>query len=1509
LCHIRTHTKEKPFQCEHCQKCFVDRSFLVRHIRTHTREKRFQCEHCQKCFADRSSLVYHIRTHTKEKPFQCEHCHKCFTQYASLVCHVRTHTKEKPFQCEHCQKCFADRSGLVYHIRTHTNEKPFQCEHCQKCFAKPGNLKQHIRTHTKEKPFQCEHCQKCFTQYASLVCHIRTHTKEKPFQCEHCQKCFADRSGLVYHIRTHTKEKPFQCEHCQKCFAKSGNLKQHIRTHTKEKPFQCEHCQKCFTRKASLLYHIRTHTKEKPFQCEHCQKCFADRSVLVRHIRTHTREKPFQCEQCQKCFAQKPPLVNHIRTHTKEKPFQCEHCQKCFARNSSLLRHIKTHTKYCGHINDVASSKSHLNNSRKVYDVNTKAALGMLHAGMGPTQVNNFLTTMNLPHVYENLLKRREREVGPHVEIAAKRACQEATKEETADMEEQGGVVASYDMGWQKRGRAHNSLTGHGVMIGSKTQKIIGYATKNKWCKQCHHDNQNKNSPPKDHDCRMNWHKSSKAMEPDVALTIGKELQQQGAELSHIVGDEDASTIKQLREGLNPNIKKVSDVIHSKRSLASHLYDIKKTKSEVTEGVIHHILKCYSYAINQNKGNAEGIQRNLQAIIPHCYGEHIKCGTWCRYLQDPTNYRHKALPGGKPLQDTDTRAELERIMDMQVKNADNLAPVLNSQANECFNATVASKAPKSRHYGGSESNDYRVAAAVCQKNLGNVYVSEDNKNKNLSPGTFTLKHAIFSNTVRQRSTTRSKDRNTKLRRKQLQQDRLRATSTFEVREGVTYKKDCGYDLDNIDTEEIPAPVRQPEMRAITADQVSDDRVILFDLETTCTGSNAEITQIAAMKGDQRFNKYVLPTGNISTIASDITGLSVETTMQGSRILVHNGRRVAAEPIHSVLTEFISWLRSIQGANMTIGSKVILCGHNVRVFDMRVIVSEAERCHLTQDLQTVVGGFMDTLPSFRQFLTGRESYSQTNLYRDIVKKEYEAHDAAEDVIALEELLTVSGIPLDVLAQHTVTFHTAVERIRYLNEKNARLKTLKGRLSTLSCNMLNKIAGSGLQYSHLKLAFRRGGETALKQLLSEPIAGTRSCVNTIVDMAMKHLKPFSCAFCQLEHYSLDKLKTHVNRHLIKYVQARRYKSMFCQKSLSNSGELKRHVNNHLKLWCQCNNCLNIKETQKCFGENSVLGYHIRTNTKEKLLQCEHCEKCFAYRSVLVSHMRTHTKEKPFQCDYCKKCFALKGGLVHHIRTHTKEKPYQCEYCQKYFTHNYTLKRHIRTHTKEKPYQCEYCQKYFSDNCTLKRHIRTHTKEKQYQCEYCQKYFSDNYTLKRHIRSHTKEKPFQCDHCQKCFTQNTSLVSHIRTHTKEKPLHCEHCQKSFAHRSGLVYHIRRTHTKEKPFQCEHCQKCFAKSGILKQHIRTHTKEKPFQCEHCQKCFTQKASLMYHIRTHTNEKPFQCEHCQKCFADRSFLVHHIRTHTREKSFQCEHCQKCFKQSYPCESHQNSYQRETFSV
>ena len=85
----------------------------------------------------------------------------------------------------------------------------------------------------------------------------------------------------------------------------------------------------------------------------------------------------------------------------------------------------------------------------------------MLHAGIGPSHENALLTSINIPPVSQSTFKAREREVGPTIEEVAKTSCKEAMEVEKEfwrkETEEVVSIGASYDMGWQKRGKGHNN--------------------------------------------------------------------------------------------------------------------------------------------------------------------------------------------------------------------------------------------------------------------------------------------------------------------------------------------------------------------------------------------------------------------------------------------------------------------------------------------------------------------------------------------------------------------------------------------------------------------------------------------------------------------------------------------------------------------------------------------------------------------------------------------------------------------------------------------------------------------------------------------------------------------------------------------------------------------------------------------------------------------------------------------------------------------------------------------
>ena len=75
-------------------------------------------------------------------------------------------------------------------------------------------------------------------------------------------------------------------------------------------------------------------------------------------------------------------------------------------------------------------------------------------------------------------LKAREREVGPQIENLAKELFLESLERERnlrkeGSEKENVAIGASYDMGWQKRGKAHNSLTGALQILHLKDLKRV----------------------------------------------------------------------------------------------------------------------------------------------------------------------------------------------------------------------------------------------------------------------------------------------------------------------------------------------------------------------------------------------------------------------------------------------------------------------------------------------------------------------------------------------------------------------------------------------------------------------------------------------------------------------------------------------------------------------------------------------------------------------------------------------------------------------------------------------------------------------------------------------------------------------------------------------------------------------------------------------------------------------------------------------------------------------------
>ena len=93
------------------------KSFKSRKTVYKDRPKNLVCSECPYKTYHISNLTNHMRTHTGEKPFSCQHCGETFRFSGVRNLHEKTHTGEKEYKCQYCGKEFARRYVCILHER------------------------------------------------------------------------------------------------------------------------------------------------------------------------------------------------------------------------------------------------------------------------------------------------------------------------------------------------------------------------------------------------------------------------------------------------------------------------------------------------------------------------------------------------------------------------------------------------------------------------------------------------------------------------------------------------------------------------------------------------------------------------------------------------------------------------------------------------------------------------------------------------------------------------------------------------------------------------------------------------------------------------------------------------------------------------------------------------------------------------------------------------------------------------------------------------------------------------------------------------------------------------------------------------------------------------------------------------------------------------------------------------------------------------------------------------
>jgi uncharacterized Zn-finger protein len=133
----------------------------------------------------------HKRTHTGDKPYECDVCNIRFSQSSNLATHEKTHTQDKPYECVVCKKRFSESHKLTRH-----KKQCFECAKCKKTFTQRKSLKRHWIVHSRDGLLFCNSCGVEIIQEQGLVCEILSGDY---FVCDKCDKQFPDIESLYQH--------------------------------------------------------------------------------------------------------------------------------------------------------------------------------------------------------------------------------------------------------------------------------------------------------------------------------------------------------------------------------------------------------------------------------------------------------------------------------------------------------------------------------------------------------------------------------------------------------------------------------------------------------------------------------------------------------------------------------------------------------------------------------------------------------------------------------------------------------------------------------------------------------------------------------------------------------------------------------------------------------------------------------------------------------------------------------------------------------------------------------------------------------------------------------------------------------------------------------------------------------------------------------------------------------------------------------------------------------------